>query len=287
MIAVYKKEMRTYFTNMMGYVFLTFMLLIIGLFFTLDNVFRLDPRFQMVLSNVTTFLFILIPVITMRLFSEEARQKTDQLLFTSPLSIAQIVLGKYFAAVSLFLVAVGISVFFPIFTSQYGSLPVNQITGTYIGFILLGMSCIAVGVFISVLTDNQIIAAVATVGMIFIMFVMEAIAFTMPTTTFASFMFVAIIIAVVIAVWFNATKNIIATFIVAVLALAVAGGLYLFNNLIFDGIIVRTLLWLSVFSRFTNFSMGILNPDDIIYYISFSALFIYLAINIIEKRRWR
>jgi len=109
----------------------------------------------------------------------------------------------------------------------------------------------------------------------------------MPTTTFASFMFVAIIIAVVIAVWFNATKNIIATFIVAVLALAVAGGLYLFNNLIFDGIIVRTLLWLSVFSRFTNFSMGILNPDDIIYYISFSTLFIYLAINIIEKRRWR
>jgi len=287
MIAIYKKEMRTYFTNMMGYIFLAFILLIMGLFFSFDNVFRLDPRFQLVLSNATTFLFVLIPVITMRLFSEEARQKTDQLLFTSPLSVTQIVLGKFFSAVTLFLVAIAVSMLFPILISQYGNLPFNQIVGSYIGFILLGISCIAVGVFMSVLTDNQIIAAVATIGALFVMFVMNIVALSMPTTAFASLMFVGIIIAIVVGIWYNSTKNIIATLVVAALALAVAGGLYLFNNLIFDGIIVRSLQWLSLFTRFNVFAVGILNTSDIVYYLSFSALFIYLAINVIEKRRWR
>ena len=287
MIAIYKKEMRTYFTNMMGYIFLAFILLIMGLFFSFDNVFRLDPRFQLVLSNATTFLFVLIPVITMRLFSEEARQKTDQLLFTSPLSVTQIVLGKFFSAVTLFLVAIAVSTLFPILISQYGNLPFNQIVGSYIGFILLGISCIAVGVFMSVLTDNQIIAAVATIGALFVMFVMNIVALSMPTTAFASLMFVGIIIAIVVGIWYNSTKNIIATLVVAALALAVAGGLYLFNNLIFDGIIVRSLQWLSLFTRFNVFAVGILNTSDIVYYLSFSALFIYLAINVIEKRRWR
>jgi len=287
MIAIYKKEMRAYFSHMMGYVFLAILILVIGIGFALGNVLSLSANFHRALESATTFFFILVPVLTMRLFSEEARQKTDQLIFTSPLSVLSIVIGKFLAAFSLFMLATGITVILPIMLSHFGDVPIAQVAGTYIGFVLIGAACIAVGVFISVLTDNQIIAAVITIAAIFAMFIVNAVAAIMPTTTFASFMFVLLIIAAVVAVWYNATRKIVATVIVAVLALALAGGLYLANNLIYDGIIVRVLLWFSLFGRFENFSRGIFNINDIVYYISFSALFLYMTVNVIEKRRWR
>ncbi|MCL1843290.1 MAG: ABC transporter permease [Defluviitaleaceae bacterium] len=287
MTAIYKKEMRTYFTQMMGYVFLAFLLLLVGIWFTLITVRGGDPNFHFVLSGVTTFFFILMPTLTMRLFSEEARQKTDQLLFTSPLSVTAIVLGKFLAALTLFLLGVIATVILPLLVRNHGDLPVSMIAGTYIGFFLLGTACIAIGVFISVLTENQIIAAVGTMAAVFVMFLIDAIAVSMPTSTFASLMFVLFIIAAVTGIWYNSTRKIIAAVIVGVIGLGIAGGLYLFNNLIFEGIIVRVLLWLSVFSRFNFFTRGILNLSDIVYYISFSALFIYLTVNVIEKRRWR
>jgi len=287
MTAIYKKEMRAYFTHMMGYVFLAFMLLVIGIFFVFANVWSGSANFHFVLANTTTFFFILIPTLTMRLFSEEARQKTDQLIFTSPLSVVQIVLGKFFAAVSLFLIAVGISVIMPLLLNVHAELPVSQIVGTYIGFIFIGIACIAVGVFVSVLTENQIIAAVITVGAILVMFVMDNIAMIMPTSTFASLIFVLLLVVLVVGIWYNATRNIVATVLVAAIAITIAGGLYLINNMIYDGIIVRSLLWFSAFVRFGNFTRGVLNLSDIVYYISFSALFVYITINVIEKRRWR
>jgi len=287
MTAIYKKEMRAYFSHMMGYIFLAILILIIAIGFALGNVLSLSANFHRALENATTFFFVLIPILTMRLFSEEARQKTDQLIFTSPLSVLSIVAGKFLAAFSLFMLATAATLIMPIMLSRFGDVPVAQVAGTYIGFALIGAACIAVGVFISVLTDNQIIAAVITVAAVFIMFIINAVAVIMPTTTFASFMFVLAIIAAVVAVWYNATRKIVATAIVAVIALAIAGGLYMFNNLIFDGIIVRVLLWFSIFGRFENFSRGILNINDIVYYISFSALFLYMTVNVIEKRRWR
>ena len=287
MLAIYKKEMRGYFTHMMGYIFLAFMLLIMAIWFVVSNVRGASPNFQAVLTNTTIFFFVLIPVLTMRMFTEEIRQKTDVVLFTSPLSIAGIVVGKFLAAFSLFLVATGVTVIMPVMLSQYGELPVSQIAGTYIGFILVGAACIAVGVFISVLTDNQIIAAVATFGAIIVMFLMNMVASSMPTSTFASLMFVGIMVLMFVGVWYNATRNIVATSVFAIVALAVALGLYFFNNLIFEGIIVRVLLWFSIFARFENFSRGIIHISDIVYYLSFSALFVYLTVNVIEKRRWR
>lgn len=287
MIPIYKKEMRTYFSNMMGYVFLAFFLLIAGIWFVFGSVRGGNPNFHFVLADITILFFIIMPVLTMRLFSEEARQKTDQLLFTSPLSVTGIVLGKFFAALTLFFLAVVLTIAMPLLLRYYGELPVSQIVGTYIGFFLLGVACIAIGVFVSVLTENQIIAAVATMGAIFVMFLVDSIAASMPTTTFASFAFVGFIILAVTAVFYNSTRKIVASVALGIFALAVAGGLYLFNDLIYDGIIVRVLLWLSLFSRFDFFTRGILRLSDIVYFISFSALFIYLTVNVIEKRRWR
>jgi len=288
MIPIYKKEMRTYFTQMMGYIFLAFMLILIGLFFTIMNLMARSAAFQMVLSSTTIFFLFLVPILTMRLFSEEARHKTDQLLYTSPLSVSQIVIGKFLAATSLFLILSVVTMLFPLMLSRFAeSMPVSRIVGTYIGWILVGICCIAVGVFISVLTDNQIVAAAGTFAALFMMFLMEAFAMSMPTSAFASLMFVGFIVLAVAGIWFNSTRNVLSSVIVAGIGIAVAVGLYFFNNLIYDGIIVRVLRWLSVYARFDSFAAGIVNLNDIVYYVSFCVLFIYLSINVIEKRRWR
>jgi len=288
MIPIYKKEMRTYFTQMMGYIFLAFLLFLIGMFFTIMSLMSRNANFQGVLSSTTLFFLFLVPILTMRLFSEEARHKTDQLLFTSPLSVTQIVLGKFFAALTLFLIAAVITMTFPLMLSYFAeSMPVSRIVGTYIGWIFVGVSCIAVGVFVSVLTDNQIVAAAGTFAALFIMFLMEAFAMSMPTSTFASFAFVGLVILAVAGIWFNSTRNILSSVVVALFGVAIAIGLYVFNNMIFDGIIVRVLRWLSVYARYDAFAAGILNLSDVVYYLSFIVLFIYMSINVIEKRRWR
>lgn len=287
MLPIYKKEMRTYFTQMMGYIFLTFMILLTGIYFALFNVLSQSPNYFNVISGTTILFFILIPALTMRLFSEEARHKTDQLLFTSPLSVGQIVVGKFLAAFTLFLMGNAITLLFPFALSRYGTIPVSQIVGAYIGYILLGACFIAVGLFISVLTDNQIIAAVATFAAVFALFIMDSLAMMMPISTLASLVFVALVIMAVMWIWYNSTKNIVAALVVGVLGILIAVGAYMINNLVFDGIIVRVFLWLSVFIRFDHLANGILNLSDIVYYISFAALFIYLTINVIEKRRWR
>jgi ABC-2 type transport system permease protein len=223
----------------------------------------------------------------MRLFSEEVRHKTDQLLFTSPLSIWQIVIGKFLAGFTLFVIGNLITLLFPILLSRYGELPVGQIAGAYIGFVLIGTCFIAVGLFISVLTDNQIIAAVATFAALFVLFIMDSIAAMMPADTVSSLIFVAALILGVAALLYSGTKNLMAAIVTGVTGIIIATVLYFINNLIFDGFIVKTLQWLSVYSRYDYMLNGIFNLADVVYYISFAVLFIYLTVNIIEKRRWR
>ena len=287
MIPIYKKELRTYFTTVSGYIFLTLFLLLVAIFFVMMNVFGRSPGFHMTISQSTILLFIMIPTLTMRLFSEEAKNKTDQLLYTSPITILHIVTGKFFAAFSLFLAAISATVLFPFLIRPYGSLPVTQILGTYIGFMLLGACCIAVGLFISALTDNQIIAAVGAFAANFLLFIVESVAIIMPTTTFASLIFVALVIIGIAGILYYSTKSILVSVVTGSIGVIIAVGLYFYNNLIYDGIIVRSLLWISLFSRFHTFSFGILNLSNIVFYMSFCILFIFMTINILEKRRWR
>ena len=287
MLAIYKKEIRAYFTQMIGYLFLAFLLLLVGIWFVMLNVFPRDGNFHFVLNNVIIFFFILFPILTMRLFSEEAKNKTDQLLYTSPLSVFGIVIGKHLAALTLFLLGVALTMVMPFILSRFTELPLSQIIGSYVGFMLLGAACIAIGVFVSVLTENQIIAAIATMGAIFTMFLIDVIALSMPTSAFASYIFVVFLIIAACGIWYNSTRNIISSVVLAVVGAGVALILYFVNNLVYDGVIVRTLLWLSIFARHSAFAQGVLYLSDIVYYVSFSALFVYLTINIIEKRRWR
>jgi len=287
MIPIYKKEMRAYFTQMTGYIVLTSIILLIAIYFTFFNVYPRSPRYFEVLGSATILFFIVIPVLTMRLFAEEARHKTDQLLYTSPLSAAQIVMGKFLAATTLFLLGLATTVTFPAMLSGYGELAVAQIFGAYLGYFLMGMCLIAVGLFISVLTDNQIIAAVATFASLFLMFIMDALSSLAPVETVYSFAFVSAIVVAVAFILYNSTRKAIPAIALCAVGLIMAGALYLIDDLIYYGFIMKFLNWFSVYGRYAFLINGILNVSDIVYYVSFTTLFIYLTVNVIEKRRWR
>ena len=287
MIPIIKKEMRTYFSSMVGYIVLAGFVLFSALYFSLYCIRMLYPDYSYVLSSTSIVFLIMIPIITMRLFAEEMKQKTDQLLFTVPLKIESIVIGKYLSAFLFFLIGMAITVLFPLLISFFGELPTAQITGAFIGYILLGAAFISIGLFISVLTDNQIIAAFGTFGALFLLFMIDSLKDLIPVDTVSSLIFVGVILIAFGFAVYDSTRSVLAGIIVAIIGVAAAVVLYFINPLYFDGAMVKTVGWLSLLLRFNNFSLGILNISDIVYYLTFTAAFIFLTINVIEKRRWK
>jgi ABC-2 type transport system permease protein len=295
--AIIKKELRGYFNSWIGYIFLFILVGLVGVFFALVNLNYQMGNFQDTLTNITIFLLILIPVLTMRLFAEEARQKTDQLLFTSPVTVTSIVLGKFLSAFILACTGLALTLIYPVMIIPYGTLPGAEIFVVYLGYALLIACFISVGMFISACTENQLISAVITFFVMIFMYIMDGIASQITSIVTASqstssaamisLLFVAIIIAVLAYIIYDATKNYYAAGGLALILIAAAAGLYVYDASMFDGFLTKSIQWISLMSRFTNFENGVLNIADIIYYISFAAMFIYLSVNVIEKRRWK
>lgn len=292
--AIFRKEMRTYFTTLTGYAFLGFFVLITGYFFisqnlsynTAQGMTRLSGNYGDTLSGSLIMFLILVPVLTMRLFAEETRQKTDQLLFCAPVRIIDIVAGKFLAAVCLFIIGLGITMVFPFIISRMVTIDMAATVGSVIGYLLMGACFISVGIFISILTDNQIVAAAGTFGVLFLLLMVDNLANNAPISTASSLIFVAVVVLAIVLVVYSSTKSLLMAFIFALIGFGIEGGLYLINKTLYDGVISRVLEWFSVLNRFENFYRGIFSISDVVYYITFSAVFLYLTVNVIEKRRW-
>ncbi|GHU51307.1 hypothetical protein AGMMS49975_04280 [Clostridia bacterium] len=287
MTAIIKKEMRSYFTSMIGYVLLAGFVFFNALMFTLVCIQYKAPDYSFVMSASAVIFLVMIPLLTMRLFAEESGKKTDQLLYTAPVRISSIVAGKFLSAFLFLLFAMAITMLFPLSVSAFGALPAAKIAGSFLGYALLGGAFISVGMFVSVLTSSQITAAFGTFGGLFVFYILGAVVQAVPTDTTTSVVFVCLLLAVFCYILFDATRNIFAGLGTCIVGLAVIIGIALKNPLLYDGVIVKFLNWFSLTTRFGNFTNGILNLSDIVYYITFTLAFIYFTINVIEKRRWR
>ena len=160
MTVIYKKELRGYFNGMMGYVFIAFALAILGIYSYAIHFLQSYPNFEYVLDSVRFFFLMLMPVLTMRTMSEEKRQRTDQLLYSSPVSTWSVVFGKFLAALTVYAVPLVISCAYPIVISKYGTVNFKTAYAAIFAFLLMGGACIAIGIFLSGLTDSQMVAAV-------------------------------------------------------------------------------------------------------------------------------
>lgn len=286
MLAIMNKELRSYFASATGYIFMSFFLLISGIFFSIINLLGANSLYNNVLSRITFVFLFVVPILTMRLISEETKQKTDQLLLTSPLKVADIVLGKYLAALILFLVTLFITGLFPVILSFFGNVVIGEIIGGYIGFFLLGAAFISVGLFISSLTDNQVISAVVTVGTLLILWIMDGIIMGLPTDRKSSMVFFAMLIIAIALLLYYFTQNTYISIMVTILGAIVMVVLYQVNPALFDGFIVKVFQWFSLVERYQNFYLGLFDISGVVYFITFSCAFIFLTIQTIEKRRW-
>ncbi len=179
MLAVLRREMSNYFTSPIGYIFLAVFYFFSGMFFT--NVLAYNSTdITNVFSGLFTVLMFIIPLLTMRSMSEEKKQKTDQLLLTSPIKLGNLVIGKFLAAFIIYCIALAITVVYSIILAVYETPEWSVVVGNIFGALLLGAALIAIGVFISSLTENQLIAAIGSFAVMMFIMMIDSFAALIP-----------------------------------------------------------------------------------------------------------
>ncbi|MBO4627531.1 MAG: ABC transporter permease [Lachnospiraceae bacterium] len=286
MKAIYKKELRSYFTSFLGYLFIAFLLIIVGIFQYLYNLRYGYANFALAVNGTATFFLLLVPMVTMRILAEEKRQRTDQLIFTAPVSVERIVLGKYLALVTVFGIGVLCMCVYPPILHNYGATNYAVAYTTILAFFLLGCTYLAIGMFISALTESQVFAAVVTFIVILFTLMIDMLVAMLPTGHLLALMVLiglSLLVTVITYVMMRSKIVSIAVALVSVGGLVVA---YAINPMWFDGSLAKVFGWLSVQSRFTLFRFGIVDVSAYVYYLSMTFLFVFLTVQAIKKRRW-
>ncbi len=293
MLAIYKKEVRSYLYSMIGCVMIAVTLAAIGFFTTIINLRSGYPGFEYTLGFMIIYciFLVIIPFITMRSIAEERHTKTEQLLFSLPVPMWKIVLAKYFAELTVLAIPMVIVGFYPLilrlFAEGEGIVNLASAYSAWIVLFLLLAAMIAIGMFISSLVENQIIAAVATVGLFLVLYFMSNIISVFPTgasTSLIGFCAVAVIFGAIVWAW---TKNYVAGGIAA--ALPTLGLLvwYILDADAFAGLFPAFIAKLSIFDRFLEvISYQNLDLTAIVYYISIAFVFVFVTVQSVEKRRW-
>ncbi len=286
MTAVYLKELKSYLTSMMGYIFIFFILLLEGLYFTAYSIQSAYPVFEVTLSAITFIFLILVPILTMKIIAEERRQKTDQMLLTYPVSVPEIVIGKYLAIGTVYLIPIVIICCYPWIMAKYGAVSMAMAYTGVFGFVLLGMAQIAVGMFMSSVTENPVIAAVISFIFLFVSYMMSGLSSMISDTSLTSLMGYILIVLAVAGIIFYMLKNVwIAggVGLIGVVALIIT---YVVNSTVFESGIHKFLEIFNITAHFEEFTNGILDLQGVVYYLSMIVFFVFLTIQSILKRRW-
>lgn len=287
MLAIYKKELRQYFNSMIGFVFLAFFLAIVGIYTWAYNFGGGIGNFEVTLGSISFLYVILIPILTMRIVAEENHQRTDQLLYVSPISVSKIILGKYLAVLTLFGIGIAVISCYPLILNAYGdNVRLALAYSSIIGFFLLGAANIAIGMFISSLTESQVIAAVVSFITLLLTFLLSSITSMLPSDAISQCIMLAIIWLAVCLVAYNMMHNITVTTVLAILGEAVIWILYFVKSSLYEGLLTNVLNCLAISTRFEDFELGILEYDAIMYYVSIAFLFVFLTVQNIKKKRF-
>ena len=189
MIAVFKKEMRGYFTGVVGYVFLVLYLALAGLIFAYTTFFSMSASVTNFFTLMLVVSAVILPLLTMKSFSEERKVRTEQLLLTAPVSITGIVFGKFLAAYVMFAGCIILNTLYFLFLVSYASLKFAVLLGNMVAMLLVGMVFIAIGLFVSALTENQLSAAIGTIAIILAFLAIGLVSSLLPSSYWLRFVF--------------------------------------------------------------------------------------------------
>lgn len=286
MRAVFRHELSSYFTGLSGYVFGAFLLLFAGIYTMAYNIKNALSNFEYVLSGMSFIFLIIVPILTMRVLAEEKRQKTDQLLYSLPLTMTQVVMGKYAAMLVMLLVPLAIISIYPLILSAYGNVNLAAAYGALTGFFFLGAALLAVGTFVSSLTESQAVAAGLCFVVLLVNYFLSSLASFLSTTAFASFAAFAVCIALLALIFWRMTKSGFGVSVIFIALEAVLFALYTFRKDSFGGLFPTLLQRLSLFARFEQFVNGVFDITAIVFYISVIGVFLFISVQSMEKRRW-
>lgn len=236
MTAIFKREFRSSFTSMIGFVFISAFLIIINAFFVMNNIISSTSLLSSVFGMMLTVVLFTVPILTMRSFSEDFKLKTDQLLLTAPVKLGHIVMGKFLAIMGVFLLMLVFTLLWPMLISIYGTPDIAEIVGNYTGILLVAGVFVSIGMFISSLTENQLIAAVGSYGVFFVLYILNIVVMSMSSS--------------------------------------------------FPTWVIQAFSFVSMFVRYGTITAGLFALDDIVYFLTVTALFLFLSYRVLEKKRW-
>ena len=286
MSAIFERELKSYFNSVTGYAFIAFVLFFTGIYTLAINLSGTYSNFEYVLGNMSFIFVIIIPILTMRVIAEEKRQKTDQLLYALPMNMTKIVIGKYLAMLSVLAMPIFIMCFYPLMLSMYGTVHLQTSYCAIIGFYFLGASLIAIGLFISSVTENQAMAAVLCFVMVLINYFITDLAYYVPVAPSASFFAFTIIIVIVGIIIGIVTKNNLFAILFTVLCEALLLIVKLQYSEKFVGLFPSIMKNISLFDHFSIFVSGMFDITALVFFITVIVVFIFLTIQSLEKRRW-
>lgn len=287
MLAIYKRELKSYFHSMTGCVFIAFLVMFTGIYFMAYNLNAGYPYFSYTLSGSLIVFLVGIPLLTMRSFSEERKTKTDQLLLTAPVSLTKVVLGKYFAMVTVLAVPNVIFCLFPLLIKLQGTAYLLVDYSSIAVFLLLGCVYLAIGMFMSSLTESQIIAFISTFGILLLLYLWDGILSFLPGSALSGMIGILLILTLIVVYIYHMTKNWMLAAGIEAVGIAAALIVYFVKSSLYENLLTKLLGRLALADVFMNISSSnIVDVSGLLLYVSILIIFVFLTIQTIQKRRW-
>lgn len=284
--AIFRHELRNYFHSLTAYVFGAFLLAVIGIGAMYYNLEAAVSNFEFVLSFASIIFVVIVPILTMRTLAEERRQRTGQLLYSLPITTTQVVLGKYLALLVVYLILLAVISLYPLLFSRFGDVYLPTSYGSLFAFFMMGAALLAVGMFLSSLTDNQGFAAGIGVAAILLNYYSVSLAEYTSSTAMGSLIALYVIALLLGVVIRGLTRNENLAYGVTFVLIAALSVAYFVNSSAFEGLLPDIMTKLSLFRQFNSFVNGAFDLTAIVYYVSVMGFFLFLSVQSMEKRRY-
>ena len=289
MSAIYRRELKANFCSMTGTIFIVFTLVMLGIYCG-DSTFAAgSAHLEYAIYNASFLSLLTVPILTMRAFSEERQNKTDQLLYSLPLTTGDIVLGKFFALATVMAVPAAMLCIYTLVVASFcvaGTINFAVISATILCYYLLGCAVIAICMFLSSLTESQVISAVLSIAAVILLFFMSSFASMITTSAAVAFVVVMFICAAIAYIIWLSVKNYLIAGISGAVLMVGATVLYVLKSSLYEGLLGKLFHVLAVFEPIYNFINGIFDVTTLVYYLSVICLFVFFTVQSVEKRRW-
>ena len=286
MTAVFRHELRMMFSGLTAYVYGAFSLFFVAIYMMVYTLTNAYANFEYALAGASFAFIIMIPILTMRIISEEKKQKTDQLLYALPISTTQIVIGKFLAVFVTSVIPMCAVVIYPLILKNYGNLYLPTAYGAMFGYVMTAAVLLSIGIFISSITESQAMAAGICFAAMILNYYMVTVAEYATSSAYGSLIAIIAVEVILALLIRHMTCNNVLAEAVGFLAVIVTIALYIYKNEWFQGLFPEILENISVYERFYQFVDGIFDYTNIVYFVSVIVFFLFLTVQSLEKRRY-